>query len=364
MGRRLRACLLSCAWLLSLAAHAAAPAGGLPDYPAVTPGHVLRFPHDHGAHPAFRTEWWYITGWLRAGEDAPIGFQVTFFRSRPPLDTGNPSRFAPAELLFAHAALADSSVGRLLHDQRAARAGFGLAEAAVGDTRVHIGDWSLARDPDGSYRSLVRAHDFTLELAFEPTGPILLEGDTGYSRKGPRPEQASYYYSQPQLAVEGHVTRDGARVEVSGTAWLDHEWSSEVLAAEGVGWDWTGINLDDGGAVMAFRIRDRAGAPLWAAGTLRRADGTVAALPPSAIEFTPRRRWRSPRTDAEYPVAMRLRAGELVLDLDPLMEDQELDSRASTGAVYWEGAISASREGHRVGRGYLELTGYFRPLDF
>ncbi|MER1967615.1 lipocalin-like domain-containing protein [Castellaniella sp. GW247-6E4] len=362
MARRLRGCLLACALLLAV--QAVAPAGGLPDYPAVTPGYVLRFPQDHGAHPAFRTEWWYITGWLRTQGEAPIGFQLTFFRSRPPLDPRNPSRFAPAELLFAHAALADPAIGRLRHDQRAARAGFGLAEAAVGDTRVHIGDWSLARDAQGRYRSLIQAQTFTLDLAFAPTGPILLEGDAGYSRKGPLPAQASYYYSQPQLAVGGHVERDGRRTEVTGTAWLDHEWSSEILAADGVGWDWTGINLDDGGAVMAFRIRDRAGTPLWAGGTVRRADGGATALAPDAIEFSPRRHWRSPRTEANYPVALRLRAGDLVLDLDPLMDDQELDSRASTGGVYWEGAVSASRGGQRVGRGYLELTGYFQPLDF
>jgi len=362
MRRLLGGCLLS--WTLLLTVQAAPPAGNLPDYPAVVPGQALRFPQDHGAHPAFRTEWWYVTGWLQAAEGPPIGFQLTFFRSRPPLDTRNPSRFAPGQLLFAHAALADPAVGSLLHDQRSARAGFGLAEAAVGDTRVHIGDWSLARDPDGAYRSRIPARDFTLELAFTPTSPILLEGDAGYSRKGRLPAQASYYYSRPQLAVGGHVTRGDVRTAVSGTAWLDHEWSSEVLAADGVGWDWTGINLDDGGAVMAFRIRDGAGKALWAGGTVRRADGDTTVLRPDQIEFSPRRRWRSPRTGAEYPVSMRVRAGDLVLELEPLMDDQELDSRASTGAVYWEGAVSALRGGRRVGRGYLELTGYWRPLDF
>ncbi len=355
------------AWLVCGAlvlGQAVAGADGLPDYPAVEAGRELLFPQDHGAHPAYRTEWWYITGWVQAGEEPPIGVQVTFFRSRPSLRTGNPSRFSPAQLLFAHAAIADPALGRLQHDQRAARAGFGLAEAQTGDTRVHLGDWSLARDADGTYHSHIPAEAFALDLSFKPTAPILLQGDAGYSRKGPLPAQASYYYSVPQLAVAGHVTRDGRRVAVTGTAWLDHEWSSELLAAEGVGWDWTGINLDDGGAVMAFRIRDRSGNPIWAGGTVRRADGVATALQPSAVEFTPRRYWRSPRTDAEYPVALQVRAGDVVLDIEPMMDDQELDSRASTGAVYWEGAVSALQAGRRIGRGYLELTGYFQALDF
>lgn len=342
----------------------AQPADGLPDYPAVVPGQALRFPYDDGAHPAFRTEWWYVTGWLRQKSGAPLGFQVTFFRSRPSLDQRDPSRFAPNELIFAHAAIADPLVGRLSFDQRAARTGFGLAGAAVGDTRVHVDDWSLERGSAGTYHAVVRARDFTFDLAFKPTQPVLPEGDAGYSRKGPLPDQASYYYSLPHLSVSGTVARGGARLAVEGTAWLDHEWSSEELAAGAVGWDWTAINLDDGGALMAFRIRDKTGAPVWAGGTLRQADGKVTTLPPSAVTFHPSRWWRSPRTGTRYPVAMRLNAGGLSVDLEPLMSDQELDSRASTGAVYWEGAVSAVRDGKPVGKGYLELTGYFHSLDF
>lgn len=363
-GARLAGILLPSLALLLLLAGDAWPADRLPDYPAVTPDHTLHFPHDHGSHPAFRTEWWYITGWSHADGQDPLGFQVTFFRSRPPLVQGDPSHFAPDQLLFAHAAIADPAVGHLLHDQRAARAGFGLAEAAVGDTRVQIDDWSLERQADGHYHTLITAADFTLELNFTPASPLLLEGDAGYSRKGPLPAQASYYYSQPQLLATGQLTRNGVRRAIDGTAWLDHEWSSEVLAADAVGWDWTGINLDDGGALMAFRIRDRTGATLWAGGTVRQADGRARTLAPADVAFKPRRLWRSPATGADYPVAMRLRAGDISVNLDPLMDDQELNSRASTGAVYWEGAVTAMQDGQAIGRGYLELTGYFRPLQF
>jgi predicted secreted hydrolase len=346
-----------------LAATVAQPQQNRPAYPPVVPGHALRFPGDFGAHPDFRNEWWYVTGWLQTADGTPLGFQVTFFRARPQLDQSNPSRFAPKELLFAHAAVSDPALGRLLHEQRAARSGFGMAEAASGDTDVHIGAWSLQRAPDNTYRTSVDARDFTLELALEPTQPPLLEGTRGYSRKGPLPAQASYYYSQPQLRVSGTLTRHGTPNQVTGTAWLDHEWSSALLDDQAVGWDWVGINLDDGAALMGFQIRDKAGGKLWAGGTLRHADGSVITLPASAVSFVPKRRWRSPHTGTEYPVSVQVQAGEFTLDLVPLMDDQELDSRASTGVIYWEGAVTALRGTQTVGRGYLELTGYFQRFD-
>jgi predicted secreted hydrolase len=362
-------------------------------------GQRLAFPRDYGAHSRYRTEWWYVTGWLRSDAGAALGFQVTFFRSRPALDDANPSRFAPAQLLFADVALSDPGVGRLRHDQRAARGGLGLADASEEDTDVHIGDWVLQRDANGRYghyRISVATSDFTFAFTMQPVQPVLLNGAAGYSRKGPLPSEASYYYSEPGLRVDGALRRngktDGTPERVRGTAWLDHEWSSALLDDAAVGWDWIGINLDDGGAVMAFQIRDKAGRKFWAGGTLRGADGSTRALSPDSISFTPLRWWRSPHTGTRYPVAMRVDAGDAHLVLAPLMDDQELDSRASTGAVYWEGAVTALRASSNantadaaspagaidasaaqaataesaaksLGHGYLELTGYFRRVD-
>lgn len=343
---------------LSMLAAASRAAAATPQYAVVTPGRVLQFPVDFGSHPEYRTEWWYITGWLENEQRAPIGVQITFFRHRPGIGEGNPSRFAPTQLLFAHAAIADPRVGRLRHEQRAARAGFGLAEASAGTTDVRIDDWSLQRTAD-TYRAKVRGAAFDLDLAFRTTAPPLLQGDRGYSRKGPRPNEASYYYSEPQLVASGAVSIDGARFTVrAGTAWCDHEWSSEYLAPEAAGWDWTGINLDDGGALMLFVIRRRGGGVLWAGGSIRGADGVLRAFGATDVRFESRRTWRSPRTQASYPVAVTVHAGDTVYELEPLFHDQELDARASTGIVYWEGAVRATREGRAVGRGYLELTGY------
>jgi len=342
--------------LVGVAAPAAAP------YPVVRPGVVLRFPADHGAHPAFRTEWWYVTGWLRTGAGERLGFQVTFFRTRPPVDAANPSRFAAGQVLFAHAALSDPATRRLLHGERAARQGFGLAQASVGDADVAIRDWRLRRTGDGRWATRVAARDFALALDLRPTQAPLAQGLKGYSRKGPRPEQASYYYSVPHLAVTGRVRRAGATVAVAGEAWLDREWSSDYLAPAAQGWDWTGLNFDDGSALMAFRIRRRSGGTLWAGGSLRRPGGGITVLGPTDVVFRPRATWRSAATGATYPVVQDLSVrvdGRLRhWRLTPLFAAQELDARRSGLPVYWEGAVHVPG-----GRGYLELTGYDRALS-
>ncbi|WP_199285979.1 lipocalin-like domain-containing protein [Phenylobacterium parvum] len=349
--------------LLGAGAAAALPASGAAAAPAfspVVPGRPLVFPRDHGAHPGFRTEWWYITGWLE-GSEGPLGFQITFFRTRTGLGEDNPSRFAPRQVLFAHAALSDPKVGRLLHGQRIARQGFGLAEASERDMDIVLDGWRLRREPSGRMQALAGGEGFTLDLALTPTQPVLLQGQAGYSRKGPQPGQASWYYTLPHLEVGGVLERDGRRRPVRGRAWLDREWSSTLLDPAAVGWDWAGINLDDGGALTAFRVRDARGRALWTGGSLRSADGRLWTAPNGAVAFEGGRTWRSPRTGAVYPVAPTVRlmtpAGERRWALTPLFDDQELDSRPSGGPVYWEGAVRIPG-----GRGYLELTGYAAPL--
>jgi predicted secreted hydrolase len=261
----------------------------------VVPGFAMQFPRDRGAHPGHRIEWWYVTGQLEPADGgATLGFQVTFFRVRNPDAESNPSRFSPRQLLFAHAALADASIGHLLHAQRSARVLEGLVDARVGDTDVRIDDWSLKRDA-GGYRGVVAAEAFNLDLAFEPTQAPLLQGEAGFSRKGPEARHASYYYSEPQLRVKGRVTAKGRTREVTGVAWLDHEWSSEYLAAEASGWDWLGANLDDGAALMAFRMRSKDGGTVWSAATWRPPNGPAVSFTGDAVRFTPRRTWKSPR---------------------------------------------------------------------
>ncbi len=331
------------------------------EFPQVLPNRSLHFPRDHGAHPDFRTEWWYATGWLATESNQPLGFQVTFFRSRLPFATDNPSALTPRQIVFAHAALSDPSFGRLRDDQRAARETLGLAGAADNTTDAWIDDWRFALKGD-TYRATIPAREFALDLALTTHAPPLLEGEDGYSRKGPHPGEASYYYSRPQLEVRGTIERGKGKESVTGSAWLDHEWSSDYLAPEAAGWDWCGINLEKGAALMAFRIRSKGGGVVWAGGTLKTEQGKTV-FTPAQITFEPLRTWRSPRTSVEYPVAMRVTASTESWDLEPLMNDQELDSRASTGAIYWEGAVRALQGGKEAGRGYLELTGYGEPIQ-
>ena len=341
--------------LLALLTLGAAP------FATVRPPVTLAFPRDHGAHPAFRTEWWYVTGWLDGPGGTRRGFQVTFFRTATGYGAGNPSGFAPRQILFAHAALSDPAIGHLLHGERIARAGLDLAGASIADTAVKIDDWNLRRLPDGRFVTHVAGTGFALDLAFRPTQPPLPQGEQGYSRKGPRPGEASSYYSIPQMAVAGTVTQAGRPQLVRGTAWLDREWSSTYLMPGAVGWDWTGLNLADGSALMAFRIRAGDGGTLWAGGTLRTRDGRRTVLGPRDVAFVARHRWRSPRTGAVYPVdpvlRVRLPGGIRTLPLTPLFRDQELDGRAGGSPVYWEGAVTAPGA-----RGYLELTGYVGKL--
>lgn len=346
------------------------------------PPKTLLFPRDFGSHPDLQTEWWYITGQVRAG-GRPWGFQLTFFRSRVAATQNMRSDFAARQLIFAHAALCDVQGRRLLHDQRMARAGMGLADAATGDTRVHIQDWQLQRQPVAGqsadrasrYQARLPARDFTLDLQFDTTQPVLLQGRNGLSRKGPDSDQASYYYSQPQLQVSGSITVQGQRLAVESAAqhphanraWLDHECSEALLHREAQGWDWIGMNLDDGSALTAFHLRRPDGSALWAGGSFRAAGRPVQSFASQQVRFEPLRYWSSPLSRARYPVAWQVQTPTGLFEVQALVDNQELDSRASTGAIYWEGLcellrVSADGSRRHAGSGYLEMTGYANAL--
>ena len=325
-------------------------------------GRALTFPRDHGAHLGTRTEWWYATGWLGTPDAPGLGFQVTFFRSRTGLASDNPSRFAPRQLLFAHAAVSALASQRHLHDERIVRWSGAqdsrTGRAAGADTDVHIGAWRLHRDATG-WQVNLPARDFTLALQLVPTQPLLLQGDAGFSRKGPQEAQASHYYSAAQLQASGKVVLAGAAVTSPGRAWVDHEWSQEILHPEAVGWDWIGMNLFDGSALTAFVLRRQDGTTLWAGGSFRSTGGAGKSFTPEQVVMTPGRRWRSPASNASYPVQWQVDTPAGRFTVQSLMDAQELDSRASTGTIYWEGLSELlDSQGKRVGLGYLEMTGY------
>lgn len=348
----------------------------------------LSFPRDFGAHPQSRLEWWYLSGLLFDGA-APInaqnqpryGFQLTFFRVRGPAAAEHPSNFAARQLMMAHAVLSDIGAAGLSHDQRIARQFPGLAQASEQDCDVQMGAWFLRRkdSPEGKdgsashYAAAMQGSShgrFDLALQLLALQPTLLQGEAGFSRKGPGAEQFSHYYSQVQLQGEARLKLEGRQSNLRALAWLDHEWSDQLLGAadarsadKGVGWDWMGINLHDGAALTLFRLRRADGSTLWSGGSYRAASagavGKTQNFAPEQVNLQALKTWRSPASQAQYPVAWRLQTPVATFTLHALIEAQEIDARASTGMRYWEGpAELRDAAGQRLGLGYLEMTGY------
>jgi predicted secreted hydrolase len=379
------------------AATAATPDNTNPD--PVRKGRTLVFPQDHGAHLGAQIEWWYATGWLGTAQTPTHGFQLTFFRNRTHLAEQVNSRFAARHVLFAHAAVtvlqSSGNPAQHLHDQRIARwsgaqasGGPNRAFASTSDTAVTLGDWWLRRQDDpaspassassasftGSiWQAELPAGPFQLAVHMRRTQPLLLQGDAGFSRKGPQEQQASHYTSEPQLQAQVQVTVGPAKTSspkktpapLQGQAWIDHEWSDHLLHPEAVGWDWIGMNLFDGSALTAFVLRRADGSPVWAGGSWRRAgEANAKSMGPTEVQMTPLRHWPSPSSGARYPVAWQLVCPAGRLQVHALLDAQELDSRSSTGTVYWEGLSELhNTAGERIGLGYLEMTGYAGRLN-
>jgi predicted secreted hydrolase len=264
----------------------------------------------------------------------------------------------------------------LHHDQRIARwsgaapgqNGTDTASASTQDTGVVLRDWSLLRE-GADLAAQVHAEGFAMDLRFASTQPVLLQGDAGLSRKGPDPQQTSFYYSLPQLQVSGTLTLQGKtlKLEQGSTAWMDHEWSEEVLPANAEGWDWIGINLFDGSALTAFQLRDKGGQAVWDGGSYRSVaaggSGVRYAFSRGEVLFRPLRHWVSALSKARYPVEWIVRTPADYYTVKAVLDNQELDSRNSTGAIYWEGLCEVWDSNSKlVGRGYLEMTGYAAAL--
>ncbi len=328
-------------------------------YATVRRGERLEFPRDHGAHPGYRQEWWYVTGNLADPDGRRFGFQLTFFRfAHGTFGEYAESAWSHAHSWMAHFAISDLQGRRLLAFQDYARGALGLAGAAARPFAVWVNGWS-ARGDAGPGRlamaldAAVEEAAITLEVVAD--GPPLAQGEEGYSRKDAEGATASWYYSVPGMHASGELRLGDTTYRVSGRAWMDHEWSTEVLSRERAGWDWFALDLDDGAQLMLFQVRG--GRPFRHA-MLRTADGAVKQTE-TAIEMAPIRHWDSPLGGSRYPVGWKFDISEFGLELEVTasFDEQELllDFR------YWEGVVDVrgSREGRAVsGQGYMELTGY------
>ncbi|MCU0586920.1 MAG: carotenoid 1,2-hydratase [Syntrophobacteraceae bacterium] len=333
-------------------------------------------PRDHGPHPGYRTEWWYYTGNLRSEDGRPFGFQLTFFRSQispPGSEESWPepaSAWRTQQVYLAHLAVSDIARQTFHHDERVSRGALSLAgaEATADGAAVHLFDWKAGIGMD-RHRLEADSESFGIRLEAIPLKPLVAHGQRGNSRKGPRPEQASCYYSITRLQVQGQIRIGDETIAVSGLAWMDHEHSSAPLDADLVGWDWLSLQLDDGSELMVYLLRDRNGGYTdQSAGTFVTPQGNAVHLTRRDLEPEILERWESPRSQADYPLSWRIKIPSLEMDLRvvPRMRDQELHTPGSTRITYWEGSIAV--EGRVKGRpaqgsGYMELTGYAQPLD-
>jgi predicted secreted hydrolase len=326
----------------------------------------FRFPADHGAHPEFRNEWWYWTGNLTGPQGRPFGFELTIFRTAlaPDQDPNRSSGWAPRDIYMAHFTISDMEAKRFYAFERTSRGALDLAGAKGAPWQVWVLDWS-ARGPGdagAAFPMHLRAKDgdFVIDLSLEQGKPIVLEGDRGWSRKGPEPGNASYYYSLTRMPTAGFIVVGGVRYEVQGASWMDREWSTRALSGDQIGWDWFALRLDDGRELMFFHLRRRDGKKdAFSSGTLVENDGTSRPLGADDVALEPRGAFTSPRSRTTYPAGFRVRVPTFSLDLQviPDLADQELDLTFR----YWEGAVRivGTGTGRPVqGTGYLELTGY------
>ena len=355
---------------LCLLRFAAGPAEGAEDWARVIGPRAWTFPKDHGAHPDYRTEWWYFTGNLNDDSGAPYGYQLTFFRQGLRFGVSSSGNaWDVRDLYLAHFAITEVSKSKFRFTERLSRAGPGLAGARTEGMDIWLLNWSARMQ--GSLITLeARGTDMELRLELTPAKPLVLHGQKGFSRKGSKEGQASYYSSFTDLKTKGflRIGADAPSVTVMGKSWFDHEFGSNQLSPDQKGWDWFSLHFSDGRDLMIYFLRlvDGSLEPA-SSGTLVEPDGTVRHLQITDISVSVLKHWKSPRSGADYPGRWKIQIPSAGIDLlvTPLVSDQELNTGGSTGVIYWEGAVfgEGTLRGRKIScKGYVELTGYAGSL--
>lgn len=355
----------------------AAPASTQPsDFSQALGPRDWSFPRDHGRHEGFRTEWWYFTGNLRDAGGRRFGYQLTFFRTAlTPHPIPRPSPWAMTDLYFAHAAVTDVDGKRFTFKDRIQRGRSGLASASERTMDVYLLDWSAVLQGGGApggatghrpgkVRLKAAEASFSIDLTCTTGRGPVLQGPGGLNAKGREPGQASYYYSMTRMATAGTLSVGGHSFRVTGMSWMDHEFSSNALSKQQVGWDWMGLQLADGSDLMIYRLRNAAGGSDYLSGTHVTADGKPHYLAADDISLASANPWKSPSTGAAYPQEWTVKcAGMHALTVRSLLPGQELITSGSTDVSYFEGAVEITDDrGKPAGEGYLEMTGYAKPL--
>jgi predicted secreted hydrolase len=324
------------------------------------------FPEDHGPHPEYRNEWWYVTGNLDDEDGRRFGFELTVFRfALAPTVPKSDSAWRTNQVYIAHLAVTDAEAEDFYVAQRYSRGAVGIAGAQATPLRVWIDDWELAtNDGADSWRLHAADGEIAIELDLTPLKPPVLNGIDGLSQKSDDPNNASYYYSITRMQTDGQLRIGENNYTVSGLSWLDREWSTSALAADQVGWDWFAMQLDDGSELMFYGLRLQDGSrDRNSAGTFVDASGVVSHLDAGDVDISVLDNWESP-AGGTYPSRWQLRVPRFGLELTvvPVISDQEL----FTTVRYWEGAVDVQGQHNQQtigGRGYVELTGYATDQD-
>src|SRR6266850_707959 len=339
-------------------------------YHTALPGYRYEFPRDHFSHPDFQTEWWYYTGNLKSAEGRRFGFELTFFRQAVSRDPARNTAWEVRDLYLAHLALSDLGGGKFYHAERTNRSGPGIAAANESLGRIWNGNWQIQWHGSNQELNAVDEH-FQLHLTVHSEKPPVIHGENGVSQKAEGPGRASHYVSLTRLATAGAIDLGNEKFQVSGTSWMDHEFFTHQLEPDQTGWDWLSLQLEDHTELMLFHIRRKDGSiDLHSAGTYVDAGGKATHLRSGDFELQPTgEKWPSPLTGAEYPIHWKVAILKLGIELEAKtpLESQELTGKSKLAANYWEGAIViAGRRNSQPlsGTGYLEMTGYDRPVQF
>jgi predicted secreted hydrolase len=371
MNRNKASCFrLLTTFFLMIALCPGVPGAVAGEFQPARPGRVFQFPRDHGAHPEFRTEWWYYTGHLKTAQGESFGYQLTFFRvglKKPDPKAQAPSAWRADTVYFAHLAVTNPRGGVFSFREKAQRGAMGLAGAREDRLEVWLNDWHLESRGENQHMK-AQQDGIGLDLLLTPLKPPALHGNGGYSRKAAEAEVASHYYSITRLATRGKLFLGKRILEVTGTSWLDREFSTSQMAPNQVGWDWFSLQLSDGADLMLYVMRRQDGSlDPASAGTLVDAQGQPRHLTLADFTIKATGTWKSPHSGATYPSGWQvsLPGAGYTLTLKPTLADQELRTGGTSPIIYWEGQVTIQGTNNQqplTGQGYVELTGYAGSL--
>jgi len=339
-------------------------------YRVALPGYRYEFPRDFFAHPEFQTEWWYATGNLKTAEGEEFGFELTFFRQAVSRDKTKQNEWDVKDLYLAHLALSDLDGGHFYHSERVNRAGPGIAGVDAQNGKVWNGNWSAIWKEDGSQELAARTNEFQFSLRLKSDKPPVIHGENGVSQKAEGAGKASHYFSQTRLTTSGTIELFGKAFSVTGLSWMDHEFFTHQLTAEQSGWNWFSIQLEDKTELMLFILRRIDGSTdPFSAGTYVDSYGKSAHLRSADFSLRPEgAAWKSTSSTAIYPIQWKVSVPKLGISLfaKTKLPQQEFTGSTTFAPNYWEGAMQFSgKRGDKSiqGVGYLEMTGYDRPIE-